>query len=301
MKRFSLLPLLLAALAFSIKLLNPFGPTLMPIAFVISGEIGRGIEVSYWRTPDEAIARIKSSDADFYILPLTLGVNLKASGFDLILLGVHEWKVFYLVGPEGTKVWEDLKGKTVYVAHSRGTVLDVLLRMFLKKHGLSPDEDVKLVYAQPPEIVALFKAGKVHFAALPEPFVTVVLASGRGEIVLDFQEEWKKLTGLRSRIPIAGLFTTSKVLNERPGDVFYVEQTLRLSTMMMNSDPRGAAELVSKITKIPSKILEASTKRMVFEYVPIEKCKKEVEEFLKVLKEEYPQGIKAIPGGEFYR
>ncbi len=291
----SFILLLLCVFLFSIKLLNPFGPTLMPIAFIISGDVGSGIEVDLWRTPAEAVAAVKSKRADFYILPITMAVNLYESGFDLVLLGVHEWKVFYLVGRENIKGWRDLKGKEVYVAHSRGTVLDVMLRMFLRKAGLEPDEDVKLLYAQPPEIVALFKSGKVNFAALPEPFVTMT----GGKVLIDFQKEWSRLTGLPERIPIAGLFTSKEMSDTK--NAGYVELSLKISTDLMNRDPSRAAEIVSKVIGMPKEILERSVSRMIFEYVSSEDCKKEVEVFLKILKREYPKGLKGIPDENFYK
>jgi NitT/TauT family transport system substrate-binding protein len=299
MRKLLIFMLLLPVLIFSYTLLNPFGPTLMPVAFIISKDVGADINVQMWRTPDEAIAAVKANRADFYVLPLTMAANLHAAGLDLVLIGVHEWKVFYLVGREDIKGWKDLRGKEIYVAHSRGTIVDVLLRMFLKKSGLDPEKDVKLVYAQPPEIVALFKSGKASFAAIPEPFVTMLLRSGK--ILFDFQKEWQKFTGLPARIPIAGLFTTKEFLRENEEGVNYAEISLKISTDMMNISPRRAAEIVSNITKMPQNILEVSVKRMVFEYVPSKECRKEVEEFLRVLKEEYPEGIKEIPDESFYR
>ncbi len=289
--------------AFTITLLNPFGPTILPIAFILDGYTGKDIQVSFWRTPEQAVAAIKAGEADFYVLPITLGANLYNKGFDLVLLGVHEWKVFYLIAREDIKSLRDLRGKTVYSSHSKGTVVDVLLRYYLEKEGLKPDVDVKIAYAQPNEIVALFKAGKVDFAALPEPFVTMVIASTKAHVVLDFQKKWKELTGLDERIPIAGLFTTKKFLKEvSHAKVLaeYVEASLGFSTELMKRYPGDAAEITSKVTKIPAKILLKSMERMVFYYVPIKRCKEDVKKFLEVLHNRYPKGLPKLPDEGFY-
>ncbi len=288
--------------AFTITLLNPFGPTILPIAHILNEYTGKDIQVSFWRSPEQAVAAIKAGKADFYVLPVTLGANLYNKGFDLVLLGVHEWKVFYLVSREDVKSLKDLRGKTIYSSHSKGTVVDVLLRYYLENEGLKPDIDVKIAYAQPNEIVALFKAGKVDLAALPEPFVTMVISSTKAHVVLDFQKKWKELTGLDERIPIAGLFTTRKVLGNYCGKITaeYVANALGFSTELMERYPEAAAEVTSQVTKIPVKILLKSMKRMIFYYVPIEKCKKDVKKFLEVLHDRFPKGLSKIPDEGFY-
>ena len=301
MRRFFVILLyLLTLLSFSIKLLNPFGPTILPISFILKGDVGKEIDVSFWKSPEEAVAAVKAAKANFYILPITLGANLYNKGFDLVLLGVHEWKVFYLVARGKIPSLKDLKGRKIYVTHSRGTVLDVLLRYFLERSGMKPDVDVKLVYAQPNEIVALFKAGKIEAAALPEPFATMALSSG-GRIVLDFQKMWSEMTGLEDRIPIAGLFTTKEMLKEHPLESEYTELALWVSTALMNEHRDAAVETASKFIKMPKRILENSLKRMVFYYVPIEKCKEDVERFLMVLHEKYPEGLSKVPDEGFYK
>jgi len=102
-----------------------------------------------------------------------------------------------------------LKGQQVYTAQGRGQTADVVLRYLLADNGLEPDKDVTFAYAQPQEIVALFNSGKVKVAAVPEPFVTMMLS--KGKIVMDLQDEWNKATGTKYGIPITGIFVTGKL------------------------------------------------------------------------------------------
>ncbi len=147
-----------------------------------------------------------SNQADFAVLPITVGANLYTQGMDLILLGVHEWKAFYLIVDDVSKFGDlsSLKGKEVYSPHGRGQTVDVLLRYLLVVNGLVPDKDVKFYYLPPQEIVSLFKAGKIEYAALPEPFSTLATNGTQGGIVLDFQEEWNKVSNSKYGLPIAG-------------------------------------------------------------------------------------------------
>ena len=85
-----------------IKLINPMGPTVIPVAGIHSGTIGEDInlDIQYWNTIDEAIGLLSSGAAQFAVLPITNGANIYASGIDIVLLGVHEWKVFYLLASD---------------------------------------------------------------------------------------------------------------------------------------------------------------------------------------------------------
>jgi len=291
---------LISIVSFSITFINPFGPTIIPISPMLDGVIQGyvNLNISLWKNPDEAIARIVSGEAKFAVLPITTAANLYSKGIDIKLVGVHEWKVFYLVSKQDFKDLSNLKGKTVYSAHGRGQTVDVLLRYLLVLSGLKPDKDVQFVYAPPQEVVALFKAGKVDFAALPEPFVSMCLASD-GKIVLDFQEEWNKISGSSNGIPVAGLFVTGEIA-QYVNLIEDVEKTFEKSINWSNENLDKALEITNKYLTIPTPILKESMKRTEFRYVPVSKCKKDVELFLSKMNELYSEGLPKIPDEGFY-
>jgi NitT/TauT family transport system substrate-binding protein len=291
---------LISIFSFSITFINPFGPTIIPISPMLEG-IVKGyvnLNIILWKNPDEAIARIVSGEAKFAVLPITTAANLYSKGIDIKLVGVHEWKVFYLVSKQELKDLSILKGKTVYSAHGRGQTVDVLLRYLLVLNGLEPDKDVQFVYAPPQEVVALFKAGKVDFAALPEPFVSMCLTSG-GKIILDFQEEWNKISGSKNGIPVAGLFVLGEIATYK-NLIEDVEKTFENSINWSNENLDKALEITSEYLTIPISILKESMKRTEFRYVPISKCKNDVELFISKMNELYPEGLPKIPDDGFY-
>ncbi|WP_126993746.1 ABC transporter substrate-binding protein [Thermosipho globiformans] len=291
--------LLFSILQFGISLLNPFGPTIFPVAPIlgekVKGEVGISIEL--WKNLDEVISKVSSNYSKFVVLPITTAANIYSSGVDIKLVGVHEWKVFYLIANEDFKDLSSLKGKTVYSAHGRGQTVDVLLRYLLVQNGLKPDVDVKFAYAAPQEIVALFKSKKINYAALPEPFVSMCLDSGK--IVLDFQQEWNKISNSSLGIPIAGLFVVGKI-TEFENVINDVEKTFKKSVKYANSHIDEALEITSKYLPIPSVILKKSLERTTFKYIPINECKNEVHYFLKTMHELYPEGIPQVPDEGFY-
>lgn len=289
--------LLICVHIFAVKLLNPLGPALIPVVPILEKKVPSDVEVVIWRNPEEAIARLVSGEADFAVLPITTAANLYTRGIKISLVAVHEWKVFYLVVAKDVvfEGWKSLKGKEVYTPHGRGQTVDVLMRYFLVREGLKPDEDVKVLYAPPQEIVVLFKTGKVKFAALPEPYATMCLDNGY--LALDFQKEWGKVMNLPERLPIAGLFVRKGVGED---EVERIENVLKNSMEWMFKNLEATLSLAEKHLGVSKDVLMDAFERMGFQYVPVELCREEVATFLQKMNELYPEGMPQVPDAGFY-
>jgi NitT/TauT family transport system substrate-binding protein len=287
-----------------VRLINPMGPVVIPITGITSGNTKSDlkIDVQYWKTVDEATGLLAGDEVQFAVLPVSTGVNMAASGIDLALLAVHEWKAFYLVGSAGQTFngWASLVGKTVYTPESKGQTVDVLTRYALSKANIVPDRDVTFAYAPAQEIVALFKEGKLDFAALPEPYVTMAVASGKGKIVLDYQDYWSQISASKHGIPIAGLFVKQQFLAQHPAETRAVAQALATSTQWANANPKAAIQAGAEVLPIAATVMEPALKRLVFDYVPATDAKDEVLTFLKTMQETYPEGVQKIPDERFF-
>jgi NitT/TauT family transport system substrate-binding protein len=288
----------------TVTLINPVGPIVIPAAGLASGAVESAVPVAvqYWKTGDEAIGLLSNDTAQFAVLPITTGVNMNAAGLDLALLGVHEWKVFYLVAADGQVFdgWDSLIGKTVYTPESKGQTVDVLTRYALTEAGITPDEQVNFAYAPAAEIVALFQEGKVEYAALPEPFVTQAVAAGNGAIVLDYQDYWSEVSGAQNGIPIAGLFVKRAYLEDHADIVDAVVDALSASTSWANENPSEAIQASAEVLPLPEAILQSALERIKFEYVPASEVKTDVLTFLQTMQAAYPEGIKQIPEEDFF-
>jgi NitT/TauT family transport system substrate-binding protein len=285
-------------------LINPLGPAVIPVIGIGSGAVASdlAVNVQYWKTADEALGLLSSGDAEFAVLPITNGANMAASGLDLVLLGVHEWKAFYLVAADGAAFdgWDSLAGKTVYTPEAKGQTVDVLTRYALSRQGLTPDEDVTFVYAPAQEIVALFGEGQIEYAALPEPFVTQALAAGAGRVALDYQDYWSEVSGAEDGIPIAGLFVTREFYEAYPGASQAVATLVSASTDWANENPDEAVQACAEVLPLPAEVLRGAMDRLVFAYVPAAEAKGQVLDFLSAIQDTYPEGVKAIPDDTFF-
>jgi NitT/TauT family transport system substrate-binding protein len=97
-------------------------------------------------------------------------VNVNLAGGDIVIIGgVVNVPSFYLFVQPSIKTQEDLKGKAVGITRY-GASTDVSLRDFLKKRGLEPDRDVKVLQmGGQPEILAGMQAGVVQAGVLSSP------------------------------------------------------------------------------------------------------------------------------------
>lgn len=285
-------------------LINPVGPLVLPVAGIENGSVKGPItvKISYWKSNDEAIGLITGKQADFAILPVTLAANLYANQKDLVMVGVHEWKVFYLLARPGTAFsdWSSLKNKSIYMPVGKGQTVDVLSRMGVIKAGLVPDQDVKFVYAPPQEVVSLFQAGKIDYAALPEPYVTLAMKDNAGKIVLDYQEYWGKVAGVEPRVPIAGLFVRKDYATQHPQVVKDVANLLADATDWCNTNPDAAIEQAKSTLPLPPAVMKASLQRTEFKYISAADCAEEVKKYLVTIQQIDPSAIKQLPDQGFY-
>ncbi len=288
-----------------VSLINPVGPTVIPIIGLDKGKVVSEIpvKVSYWKNNDDLVGSLSKGDVNFAVIPITQAANLYAKQKDMVLLGVHEWKVFYMAAASnsaGFSSWSSLNGRTVYTHGNKGQTVDVLLRAALSKNNIKPDEDVKIVYAAPQEIVQLFQAGKVEYAALPEPYATAAIQGNAGQIVLDFQKVWAELSGGPEIIPVAGLFVKKSYLNSHPEETAKVEKAFIDSLAWGNQNPDQAIDLSKETLAISPEVMRTALPRIDFHYSPVRDAKSEVDAFLKKMNELYSPSLPTVPDKEFY-
>lgn len=300
-KFFVLAMIFLSIWIYAVSFINPFGPTIFPVAGLIGKEVKTDIalDMRFWKTLDEATAYIVSKKVNFAALPVTFAANLYTKGIDVRLVGVYSWRLFYVVASTDFefKNYQSLKGEKIYTAHGRGQTADVVMRYLLVKNGLEPDKDVTFAYAQPQEIVSLFNSGKIRLAAIPEPFVTMTLS--KGKIILDLQDEWNKASGTKYGIPITGIFVTGK-LQDYLNTVRLFEKSFIASLNWSYNNIDKAVEITSKQLGIPTNVLKTSLSRSQYNYVSSKDCKEEVLNYLRKLNELYPEGMPKVPDEKFF-
>lgn len=267
--------------------------------------LGTGVNATYSivSNPQQMTAKIISGEADIAAVPTNTAALLYNKGIAIKLGAITNWGVNYLAGRDlSVKKWTDLKGKTVAVT-GKGATPDILFRRFLKANGLDPEHDVKLeYYPTPAELAQLVIAEKADLAVIPEPWVTeVILRSPSARVLLDFQEEWKRLENRKESYPQSCLVISAKLYQEHPEVVRAFLQQARLASDWVNANRARAGILAEKYVKISSNSASDAIPRCNFRFAIASEVKSEVDYFLNSLFEFDPEFLGGkLPDAAFY-
>jgi NitT/TauT family transport system substrate-binding protein len=153
-------------------------------------------------------------------------VNANLAGGDIAIFGgVVNVPSFYIFVHSSIKRPEDLKGKTVGIT-TFGSSTDFSIRYLIKKLGMEPDKDVKILQmGGQPQIVAAMVAGAVQAGVLSSPANYNAMKAGF-QMLVDF-----KSVGLD--YPTVSLVSTRSYIKKDPQTVrrflmAYSEGTERL-------------------------------------------------------------------------
>jgi ABC-type nitrate/sulfonate/bicarbonate transport system substrate-binding protein len=136
------------------------------------------------------------------------GIDARLEGADLVYIasGLPTF-VFQIYARPEIKSLADLKGKVVAVTQPAAST-DYAMRIVLKRNGLEPDKDVKILYAQ--DIAAVFttvNAGHAAAGIMSAPTSIKAKAAGLKPIV--------DVTELKIPFLFTGVLTSAKVLREK--------------------------------------------------------------------------------------
>jgi NitT/TauT family transport system substrate-binding protein len=161
-------------------------------------EQGLEIEIVSFRGDAEVSQAMAGGSLDLSLQSFDGLINLIGSqqpvkGF---YAGFHQADFAWLAQPS-VKAWADLKGGTIGVS-TFGSLTDALTRYVLRKHGLAPETDVRIMQAGPSATsIQMLRSGRLLAAIQSAP--TKWMAQDAGLTVLGTQEkeiapQWPKHT-----------------------------------------------------------------------------------------------------------
>ena len=136
------------------------------------------------------------------------GIDAKLEGADLIYVasGLPVF-VFQIYGRPETKTLADLKGKVVAVTQPAAST-DYAMRIVLKRNGLEPDKDVRILYAQDINgVLTSVSAGNAAAGIMSAP--TSIRAKAAGlRVIVD-------VTALKVPFLFTAMLSSAKVIREK--------------------------------------------------------------------------------------
>jgi len=179
-------------------------------------------------------------------------VNAILAGSDLVFIGgVVNVPAFYLIAQPAIKKPEDLRGKALGVT-SYGSSTDFTVRYLLKKWGLEPDKEVKVLQmGGQPEILSALVGGRIQGGVLTSPGEYRARKAGN-VLMADFSK-----IGLD--YPTVSLITTRSFAAKEPATVRRFLMGYSEGVERMFRGKELALKIISKYTRNTDReVLEAT-------------------------------------------
>ena len=193
-------------------------------------------------TPQVSAQAVVSGEADFYTDGPDL-INARLRGGEVKYFGgTMQQLVFQMWGAKEISSIQQLKGKSVAVSTPRAA-LDTATREALKKNGLAPDKDVKILYAQSvPAILSSVIGGKTEAGTLSAPNTLKAKEAGLN-LLVDI-----------GKLNIPGLQvtygTTEKYLKSNPNTIYAFLKAMAEAVVLSRKQPEVAKRAIAKYAKI---------------------------------------------------
>jgi ABC-type nitrate/sulfonate/bicarbonate transport system substrate-binding protein len=154
-----------------------FSPTNSPIWVIedrkLLQKVGVEPEIIAINASPTVLQALLANEIDAASISVTTLTSSRLQGADTVMIvGVVPTFVDHIVSLSNITKVEQLKGKTGAV-NRLGSTSDLGLRLALRRLGVDPEKDVKIIPAGGnPERFAALSKGLVQFTIMPEPFLT---------------------------------------------------------------------------------------------------------------------------------
>jgi NitT/TauT family transport system substrate-binding protein len=193
------------------------------------------------------------------------GIDVALEGADTVYIANTAARfIFHMYGDPAIKTVADLKGK-VLAATQPAASTDYAGRMLLRRSGLVPDKDVKILYAgSAPALLTTLKSGNAAAGLMSAPITFQAQELGLKHIL--------NVTELNIPFIFVSVVTTRKVIQQKPDAVMRYLRGYTEAISVIQRDKETAMKVMSKYMKTDNrKILEAVYEEHlpVFQRVPL--------------------------------
>lgn len=284
------------------------GPTSMGLLFLMeeaeSGACEDTYEFTMATAADELLPLMIKGELDIALVPANVAAVLyqKTNGgvsvIDINTLGV----LYFVTGDESVTSVADLKGRTIYLT-GKGTTPEASIRYVLKQNGLAEGDYTLEFKSEATEVAAVLAENPGAIGFLPQPFVTAARMQNPAlQVVLDMNEEWKKLQADGSGMVTGVTVVRNAFLEENKDAVQRFLKEHAESAAAINADVEKGAALAAEagiVAKEP--IAKNAIPNCNITCVTGEEMKAALENYLKVLAEFKAELVGGeVPGEEFY-
>ncbi len=259
--------------------------------------------------PSLILAGLTSGTVDIAALPTNAASNVynKTNG-KVQILAINTRGVLYLLtkGEVAVPDFEALRGKTVYVPAQNPTFIFTHL---CKKNGLVPGTDITIdstTYAEAANLRDAVASGAVDYAVLPEPMVTIAMASAKKANVtltnaMNLTTEWDKVSAPGSLVQ-GCVVVRREFAEQNPEAVKNFLTAYKASIEYLTTNTADAAALIAEAGIFANAaVAEKAIPKCNVTYMDGAEMKAAMEVFLGALYEINPNSIGGkLPEADFY-
>ncbi|BEP29158.1 ABC transporter substrate-binding protein [Helicovermis profundi] len=281
----------------------PAGSTALSMVKLIKDGVdieGYNVNIEVIKATDLLASKVLSGESDMVLLPTNLAAKLYNKGVDYSLKSVNVWGSLFLVSAEQLTSIKDLEGKTITMI-GKGLTPDILMKYILKENNV---KDVEFNYVSGgSELAPLFLSGKSKISIMPEPVLSIILSKKPNtKIVLDFQKEWKSISGGDSSYPQAGIFVKNSFTSSNKEFVEKFMQKYRDASEWVNTNKEEAGIYYESLDLgLPAKVIEESIERSNIHFETALEAKDDLNKYYNVLFDNSKDSIGGkVPSEDFY-
>jgi NitT/TauT family transport system substrate-binding protein len=190
-----------------------------------------------------------------------------------IIAGASSGGALFIVRPGANiKTPADLAGKKFATPQLGGTQ-DVALRYYLQQHHLQTTDkggNVQIVPTDNPNILTLFRTGKVDGAWVPEPWATRLIVEGKGQIFVDERSLWPN-----GHFDTTNIIVSKKFLDQHPDLVAKFLQAHVETVQYIQNNAASAKSIINSEIKrltgkgFPTKEIDSAFANVDVTYDPL--------------------------------
>lgn len=196
---------------------------------------------------NDVLPALINGDADIAAIP-TNGASIAYNRTNgaVKVLAINTLGCLYVIGKDKVDSLSDLNGKTIYAPTQNPTFI---FQYLCAQNGVSVTVDN--TYAKPKDLAVAIAAGKVDYAVLPEPMITIAKsrakAAGRTlEVSIDLTAEWNKLPGKQDTLVQGCVVVRTAFLAANPQAVANFLKAYEASIAYLTANVEETAKLIVK-------------------------------------------------------
>jgi len=184
-----------------------------------------------------------AGDLDLVVTSAPNVVNPRLGGADLVMiLSIIPTFIDHIISAANITTVEQLRGKTGSVNRA-GSISDMGLKLSLKRLGIDPDKDVKIVPAGGnPERLASISRGLTQFTIMNEPFIKEAERLGFRDLV--------NMATLKIPLHGNGVVVREATIKSRRPMVSRFVRAMTEALHLVKADKEGTKVIIGKYTRL---------------------------------------------------